>query len=53
MDVWIAAVAEVHDLTLVTRNVAEFAPLISNSKFPVLCIFSGEVSLSMLGCIRA
>lgn len=27
MDVWIAAVAEVHDLTLVTRNVAEFAPL--------------------------
>ena len=26
---------------------------ISNSKFPVLCIFSDEVSLSMLGCIRA
>jgi toxin FitB len=26
MDVWIAAIAEVHDLTVVTRNVADFEP---------------------------
>jgi hypothetical protein len=28
MDVWIAAIADVGGLTLVTRNVADFAPLL-------------------------
>jgi predicted nucleic acid-binding protein len=28
MDVWIAAIAEVRDLTVVTRNVPDFAPLL-------------------------
>lgn len=26
MNVWIAAIAEVHDLTVVTRNAAQFVP---------------------------
>jgi predicted nucleic acid-binding protein len=28
MDVWIAAIAEVHGFTLVTRNVRDFAPIL-------------------------
>jgi predicted nucleic acid-binding protein len=30
MDVWIAAVAEVHGLMVVTRDTADFAPLLEN-----------------------
>jgi toxin FitB len=30
MDVWIAAIAQAHDLTVVTRDVADFAPLLDN-----------------------
>jgi hypothetical protein len=30
MDVWIAAVAEVHGLMVVTRDTADFAPLLDN-----------------------
>ncbi len=33
MDVWIAAIAETRDLTVVTRNVADFTPLLE-------CIFN-------------
>jgi predicted nucleic acid-binding protein len=28
MDVWIAAIAQVRDLTVVTRNAADFEPLL-------------------------
>jgi predicted nucleic acid-binding protein len=30
LDVWIAAIAEVHGMTLVTRNVADFVPLLGH-----------------------
>jgi toxin FitB len=30
LDVWIAAIVEVHGMTLVTRNVADFAPLLGH-----------------------
>jgi predicted nucleic acid-binding protein len=38
MDGWIAAIAEVHGLTLVTRNVADFEGVVER----VLCPWAGE-----------
>jgi predicted nucleic acid-binding protein len=34
MDVWIAAIADVHSLTVVTRDAADFAPLVASVRNP-------------------
>jgi predicted nucleic acid-binding protein len=34
IDVWIAAIAEAHGLTVVTRDIADFAPLLNNAHNP-------------------